>query len=152
MYIDCVTNSGKPYLRVAESYSVVVGGVRKNRKRTVRNIGPLSRHDDGRPDFLKRLKQSFKDGSPIIDGLSDLLDGEKPRKRITVEYDVEKPDDCVCNPKNIGYFILDGLYDALDALDAKADAIQKRMNLKISKGIGRNTEVCFYDVTKEICR
>ena len=41
MYIDCVTNSGKPYLRVVESYSVTVDGVRKNRKRTVRNIGPL---------------------------------------------------------------------------------------------------------------
>ena len=77
MYIDCVTNSGKPYLRVAESYSVVVDGVRKNRKRTVRNIGPLSRYDDGEPAFLKRLKRSFLDGSPMIDNLSDLATGER---------------------------------------------------------------------------
>ncbi len=66
MYIDQVVNSGKPYLRVAESYSVRVDGVRVNRKRTIRNIGPLSRFDDGKPDFLRRLKQSFKDGHPII--------------------------------------------------------------------------------------
>ncbi|MDI6706669.1 MAG: hypothetical protein QME73_10470, partial [Bacillota bacterium] len=54
MYIDCVKNSGKPYLRVAESYSIKENGIRKNRKRTIRNIGPLSRFDDGKPDFLKR--------------------------------------------------------------------------------------------------
>ena len=72
MYIDCVTNNGKPYLRVAESYSIKVDGVRKGRKRTIMNIGPLARFDDGRPDYLARLKKSFLDGLPIIDGLGHL--------------------------------------------------------------------------------
>ena len=211
MYIDCVTNSGKPYLRVAESYSVTVDGVRKNRKRTVRNIGPLSRYDDGKPDFLKRLKQSFLEGRPIINGLSDLLGGENCSREITIRFIRENKRDCICAPKNIGYFLLDALYDALgiydvlnlhksrskieydlngiakllifgrvlwpdsklgtfenrgkylfgvtpeatereiyralDCLDRKADAIQKRMNTKIRAAIGRNTEICFYDVT-----
>ncbi len=211
MYIDCVTNSGKPYLRVAESYSVNENGVRKNRKRTIRNIGPLSRFDDGKPDFLKRLKQSFIDGHPIINGLSDLTENKPACKRIIIEFDRDTADDCVANPKNAGYFLLDGLYDslgiydvlnlhkskskieydlnglakllvfgrtlspcskletwnsrnnyafdivssdqlieiyrALDVLNDKSEAIQKRMNLKIGKAIGRNTEVCFYDVT-----
>ena len=35
----------------------------------------------------------------------------------------------------------------LDHLHQKSEAIQKRMNLKIRQKIGRNTEVCFYDVT-----
>jgi transposase len=40
------------------------------------------------------------------------------------------------------------IYRALDCLNAMADAIQKRMNHKIAKGsIGRNMEVCYYDVT-----
>jgi transposase len=39
------------------------------------------------------------------------------------------------------------VYYALDALNEKAETIQKRMNLKIRESIGRNTEVCFYDVT-----
>lgn len=211
MYIDCVTNSGKPYLRVAESYSINENGVRKSRKRTIRNIGPLSRFDDGKPDFLKRLKRSFIDGHPIIDGLSDLIENKPACKRIVIEFDRDTADDCVAMPKNIGYFLLDGLYDslgiydvlnlhksrskieydlnglakllvfgrmlapaskhetwncrnnyafdivnsdqlievyrALDVLDDKSEAIQKRMNLKIGKTIGRNTEVCFYDVT-----
>lgn len=211
MYIDCVTNSGKPYLRVAESYSVVVDGVRKNRKRTIRNIGPLSRFDDGAPDFLARLKQSFKNGAPIIDGLSDLLqDGESPNYAV-IRFNRDSVQDCASAPRNIGYFLLDGLYDAmgiydvlnrrksdsrieydlnglvkllvfgrilspdskigtfeerdrylfgvtssespkelyraLDCLDKVSEAIQKRMNTKIQAAIGRNTEVCFYDVT-----
>ena len=69
MYIDCVKNSNNPYLRVAESYSVRENGKLKNRKRTIRNIGPLSKFDDGRPDFLQRLRQSFGDGNPIIPSL-----------------------------------------------------------------------------------
>lgn len=209
MYIDCVINSNKPYLRVAESYSVKEDGKLKNRKRTIRNIGPLARFDDGRPEFLERLRQSFKDGTPIIPGLDDLI--ESPPQKITLTFDQASENDCFSNPKVIGYFPLDSLYDALgiydvlnlhksraglpidlngiaklltfgrvlspdsklgtfedkekylfpvttteklsdvyaalDALNDKAEAIQKRMNLKIGQTIGRNTEICFYDVT-----
>lgn len=211
MYIDCVKNSGKPYLRVAESYSINVNGIRKNRKRTIRNIGPLSRFDDGKPNFLKRLRQSFKDGRPIIDGLSDLLENKPISRRVVIEFDKETETHCMSDSKNIGYFLLDSLYDklgiydvlnkhksmtkieydlngiakllvfgrvlcpdskvetfkgrkgyafgvtssdslievyrALDCLDEKAQSVQKRMNYKIANSIGRNTEVCFYDVT-----
>jgi transposase len=212
MYIDCVTNNGKPYLRVAESYSVTVEGVRKNRKRTVRNIGPLSRFDDGKPDYLERLRQSFKDGAPIIEGLDDIAAAESaPPHKITVVFDRNDDGSAFSNPKNLGYFLLDSLYDklgiydvltlqksrskaeydinglskllvfgrvlnpdsksatwqgkgyylfdvttseneyeiyrTLDVLDKKADSIQKRMNLKIKNGIGRDTDICSYDVT-----
>jgi len=211
MYIDCVKNSGKPYLRVAESYSVNENGIRKNRKRTIRNIGPLLRFDDGEPDYFDRLRQSFKEGKPIIGSLADLVEGKPIRRRVKVEYDLENEDDCFSNPKNIGYFLLDAFYDALgiydvlnkhksmtkieydlnglskllvfgrvldpdsklctfngrkgyvfdvtssdnlfevyrvlDALNGKADTIQTRMNHKIRNTIGRNTEICFYDVT-----
>jgi len=128
-----------------------------------------------------------------------------------VEYDLNNADNCFCNPKNIGYFLLDSLYDglgiydvlnkhksmtkieydlnglakllvfgralcpdskvetfrerdryafdvtssdslieayrALDCLNKKSEAILKRMNHKVANSIGRNTEVCFYDVT-----
>lgn len=39
------------------------------------------------------------------------------------------------------------IYRALDVLNEKADAIQMRMNHKIRQAIGRNTDICFYDVT-----
>lgn len=211
MHIDCVTNSGKPYLRVAESYSVQVNGVRKNRKRTIRNIGPLSRFDDGQPNFLARLKKSFLDGCPIIDGLADLLDKKAPSRKIVIEFDRDDESASMSCPKNIGYFLLDGLYDGLgiydvlnkhksqtkieydlnglakllvfgrilwpdskletyrgkdqyaftvtdsdnlietyrtlDVLHEKSEAIQTRMNYKVTQSIGRNTDICFYDVT-----
>lgn len=211
MFIELIKNNGTDYLRVMEGYRVNEGGASKSRRRVVRNIGPLSRYDDGNPDYLARLRQSFKDGHPIIASLSDLTEGKPIRKRIVIEYDLEKNEICYSNPKNAGYFILDALYDALgiydvlnkhksttkieydlnglakllvferllnpdsksktyqskdryafdlvssanrieiyralDCLHEKSEAIQKRMNHKIAGSIGRNTEICFYDVT-----
>lgn len=211
MFIELIKNNGTDYLRVMESYRVNEGGNSKCRRRLVRNIGPLSRFDDGKPDYLDRLRQSFRDGKPIIESLTDLAEGKPVRKRIKVEFDLENEDDCFSDPKNIGYFLLDAFYDALgiydvlnkyksmskieydlngitkllvfgrvlnpdskaetfnrrkeyvfditssdnlakvylalDVLNKKADAIQARMNYKIRSTIGRNTEVCFYDVT-----
>ncbi|WP_213997324.1 IS1634 family transposase [Tepidanaerobacter syntrophicus] len=211
MFIECFKNNGTNYLRVMEVYRTREAGTSKCRRRVVRNIGPLSRFDDGKPDYLERLRQSFKEGKPIIESLNDLVENKPIRKRVVVEYDIDNEDDCVCDPKNIGYFLLDGLYDALgiydvlnkhksqtkigydlnglakllvfgrilwpdskfetfegrdsylfdvtssdnlyeiyralDCLDEESEAIQKRMNTKISGYIGRNTEVCFYDVT-----
>jgi transposase len=211
MHIVCVKNHGIEYLEVQESYFIKIDGIPKNRKRILRNIGPLSKFDDGKPEFLPRLRQSFKDGKPIIDSLSDLVEINPDLKRITISFDLQNDADCTSHPKNIGYFLLDGLYDALgiydvlnkyksqtkleydlngltkllvfgrmlnpdskletfkekhryafditssnslieiyqtlDCLNATTDTIQKRMNYKISESIGRNTEVCFYDVT-----
>jgi transposase len=42
---------------------------------------------------------------------------------------------------------LSDVYRSLDCLDSVADAIQARINHKISSIIGRNAEVCYYDVT-----
>ena len=39
------------------------------------------------------------------------------------------------------------IYRALDVLHEKADAIQMRMHHKVKQSVGRNTDVCFYDVT-----
>ncbi len=117
MYIDQVVNSGKPYLRVAESYSERIDGVRVNRKRTIRNIEPLSRFDDGQPDFLHRLKKSFKDGCPIIPGLEDLALAEAPPSKLRIELDRLNESFAFSDPKNIGYFFLDAIYDALGIYD-----------------------------------
>jgi transposase len=211
MHIVCVKNHGIDYLQAQESYSVRINGVLKNRKRILRNIGPLAKFDDGKPDYLKRLRQSFKDGKPLIETLSDLTEIKQVIKHLNISFDLEDEGDCASNPKNIGYFLLDGLYDALgiydvlnnhksrtkieydlnglakllvfgrilnpdskletfnekhryifdvtssdslfeiyrtlDCLNITAGAIQKRMNHKIAGSIGRNTEICFYDVT-----
>ena len=72
MFIECYKNNGIPYLRLVRS-------VRRpsksdpqkitSYKHTELSIGPLSRFDDGKPDYVKRLKDSFKEGRPLIDSL-----------------------------------------------------------------------------------
>ncbi len=198
-------------MRVTEAFRVGDVAGSKCRRRVVRNIGPLSRFDDGEPDYLLRLRESFATGTPLIESLADLVTGKPLRKRLVVEYALEKAEHCYCNPKNIGYFLLDGLYDglgiydvlnkhksqtkieydlnglakllvfgrilwpdskletfrgkdqyafdvadsdnlieayrSLDVLHEKSEAIQTRMNHKVKQSVGRNTDICFYDVT-----
>ena len=211
MHIDLKNNNGIPYLSVGESYSVVENGIRKRRNRVVRNLGPLARFDDGKPDFLARLRKSFKEGSPIIGGLKELIGPETSEDKVVFTLYRSNDTDAFIDPKNVGYFLLDSLYDALgiyevlnvqksrskieydingltklllfgrvlnpaskcaswngkggyifpvtssdnlidvyrtlDVLDKKSESIQMRMNLKIANRIGRDTDICFYDVT-----
>jgi transposase len=211
MYIVCNNNNGTRYLQVHEYCTHIVDGESKRGARLVRSIGPLSRFDDGRPDFLVRLRQSFKDGTPIIDGLSDLLTPDSKSRKRRIEFDPCDDDDAFSEPKIIGHFFLDAMYDALgiydvlnkhksnsrieydlnglakllmfgralspdskcatweargeylfgvttshnvievyralDVLDELSEKIQRRMNTKIEKHIGRSKDICFYDVT-----
>jgi transposase len=211
LFIEKFINSGKPYLRVAGSYSIKVDGLLKNRKKIICNLGPLDRFDDGKPEFLMRLRESFRNGNPIIEGLEELIQTNTESEKVIIEFNKTDSSACLCAPKNIGYFILDSIYDqlgiydvlnlqksrskleydlngitrllvfgralspcskretyeqkgdylfnvtksenlihiyrTLDVLDEKSETIQKRMNLKIAGGIGRNTEICYYDVT-----
>jgi transposase len=117
MFIDCYPNNGKPYLRVVESYSVVIDGKRKTRKRTILGIGPLARYDDGKPDYLKRLRESFREGKPLIGSLSCLIADADKSEYITMRFNKSRDADAFSNPKNIGYFVLDGLYDMLGIYD-----------------------------------
>ena len=118
MFVECAKMKGRsPYLRVAETYNVTENGLMKIKKRIVLNIGPLPKFDDGQPDFIERLKKSFKDGSPIIKELEPLVSKNTTRDIVTVSFDRRDPKKCMSQPKNIGYFLLDALYDALGIYD-----------------------------------
>ena len=54
-------------------------------KNVLLNIGPLDRFDDGQPDYLERLRQSFRDGAPLIPELLPYV-GEKPAQNYTVTF------------------------------------------------------------------
>ena len=67
VYIEKNKNNGIDYLRLVKSQRIVNSkGIKTSTKSVVYNIGPLSRFDDGNPDYVERLKQSFKQGKPII--------------------------------------------------------------------------------------
>jgi hypothetical protein len=208
MRIACFKNNGIDYLQVQESYTKEKG---KQALRVIRNIGPLSRFDDGKPDYLKRLRASFKEGRPLIESLADLSAGQKAQDKLSIVFERTDDAQCFTDAKNIGYFILEalfedlGVYDvlskhksakgiecdlvntakmlvfgrvldpdsklatwqkrdrylfdvardvtldevyaSLDAIDTSSVAIQKRMDTKIKRAIGRDDTLCYYDVT-----
>ena len=110
MFLDCFKNTGKPYLRIVEGYyckredgSVTV------KRRTIKNLGPLSKFDDGLGEgLLLRLREKFKNNELVFDGYEN-IENSSPKK-ITLSF-CEK--DFILNPKNIGYCFLDNIYTKL---------------------------------------
>ena len=60
MYLDLYSKDGHRYIRISESVRVKKNGTRVTRKKVIKNIGPVSRYDDGKPNFEQRLRDSFK--------------------------------------------------------------------------------------------
>ena len=109
-HIECVKNNGVPYLRLAESrYD-------KNKKRqkkiVIKNLGPLSKFDDGKPDFLKRLREKFKNGEIDFDGIT-YQNKVLPRYSYEFDFDMNNPLSNSIVFKNIGYKFLESVYEDL---------------------------------------
>lgn len=104
-HIECVKNNGKPYLRLAESR--YVKDINKQKKFVIKNLGPLSKFDDGKPEFLKRLREKFKNGEIDFDGITYY--SNLPVKK-TFEID---GDNNYIELKNIGYLFLQSIYNSL---------------------------------------
>ena len=87
MFIEKCTNNGTAYLRLVESYRAPnANGVKVAKKKLILNIGPLSKFDDGKPDYIQRLKESFKNGSPIIEFLKPYCEKAHPLEHYKLEY------------------------------------------------------------------
>ena len=67
MFVEKVKNNGTDYLRLVEGVRITnKDGYKTTHKKVILNIGPLKRFDDGQPDYVERLKKSFKAGNPLI--------------------------------------------------------------------------------------
>ena len=112
MFIECFTNNGKPYLRLARSVRITKPDGRKvSQKQPVLNLGPLDRFDDGQPDYVGRLKKSFKDGNPLIPALLPYV-GEKSPQKYTIAFE-EGDEACLGSPKCFAPCIFDPVFSAL---------------------------------------
>ena len=112
MHIEVANNNGTKYLRLAHCRrGTNRKGVRTIVKQIVLNIGPLSRFDDGKPDYLGRLRASFRDGRPLIDALKPYV-GDAPKAKTTVTF-VEGDATCIGSPKRLADVILDPVFEAL---------------------------------------
>ena len=113
MYVECFKNNGIDYLRLVQSNRVTNSkGIKTARKKVVYNIGPLSKFDDGKPDFIERLKKSFKSGNPIISSLEKYCDNACPQ--IVHKFSItEGSPDCFGNPKIFSNILLERILEEI---------------------------------------
>ena len=93
MFVECFINNGKPYLRLVQSVRVTKDDGRKiSQKQVIHNLGPLDRYDDGQPDYVARLKKSFKAGDPLIPALLPYCGAERPKEKYRFVINEGSPD------------------------------------------------------------
>ena len=108
-HIECVKNNGKPYLRLAESR--YVKDIGRQKKFVLKNLGPLSKFDDGKPDFLKRFREKFKNGEIDFDGITYY--SNLPTKKV---FEIDNEMNYI-ELKNIGFLFLQSIYNSLGIYD-----------------------------------
>ena len=112
MHIELFTVRNRPYLRLVESRRRMSrNGKPISGKRLVLSLGPLAKHDDGKPDYLDRLRQSFREGSPLIEALGPYV-GDAPREEWDIKFR-EGDDSCDGEPKRLAACVLDPVFSAL---------------------------------------
>ncbi|MGN0353417.1 MAG: hypothetical protein ACI4ES_17390, partial [Roseburia sp.] len=76
------------------------------------NIGPLARFDDGLPDYVNRLKKSFKAGQPLIPALLPYCGTEAPTE--TYQFSIkEGSPDCFGHPRLFSHLLLEKILEEL---------------------------------------
>lgn len=115
MFLDIFSNNGSKYIRISESIRVIDPNTGKSvpKKKTIKNIGPVSKFDDGKPDFIARLKASYAAGNPIIDELRPYLNTEVPEEVYNIRI-CEGTDDCIAHPRLISNLLFEKLLEELD--------------------------------------
>ena len=108
MYLDCFKNYNKPYLRIVHNIYHNENGKVKQKRVTLKNLGPLSNYDDGKPDLLIRLREQFKKGKLVDLSEFDLKEIQDQKDTIPLSKINLK-----LNPKNIGYLFLNQIYNEL---------------------------------------
>lgn len=113
MFVEVFNNNGIKYLRLVEGIRIINDkGKPSVRKKVLLNIGPLSRFDDGKPDYVKRLKESFKNGKPLIDSLLPFVDKNSLKEEYNIFLSEGNPD-CIGHPKLYSHSLLERILEEL---------------------------------------
>lgn len=117
MYIDIFKNNGIDYIRLRESYRTkTADGKVAIRKKTICNIGPLSKFDDNKPEYLERLRKSFRLGNPLIPELEKYTGKSSPLEKYMIRIQEGDPS-CVGHPRLYTHVFLNKLFDELGLED-----------------------------------
>jgi len=113
MYIGVFKNNGKDYVRLLNSNRVKNRkGQKTVKKEVICNIGSLDNFDDGQPNYLERLRQSFRAGNPLIPALLPYCAKEAPRTKYKFVFDEGNPD-CIGEPKLYCHKFLERILEEL---------------------------------------
>jgi hypothetical protein len=113
LFIDLNRNNGKPYLRLVNAVRVTnKDGYKVSQKKVVLNIGPLARFDDGQPNFLERLRRSFKAGMPLIPSLEPYCTKQTPLEEYHFHYTEGDPA-CIGHPKIFSHMLIERVLEEL---------------------------------------
>ena len=114
MFLDIFNNNEKMYIRISESYRVYSEEKKKfvNRKRTIKNIGPVSKYDDGKENFIERLRASFNAGTPLIKELEPYVSKDIKKEIYNIQIH-EGTEECIGHPKLFSNLLLDKLMEEI---------------------------------------
>lgn len=113
MYIECFKNNGKNYLRLVENKRITnSNGIKTSTKKVVYNIGPLYKFDDGLPNYVERLKNSYKAGNPIIPELLPYCKENCLKKVYRFSLNEGSPD-CFGHPKIFSLILFEKIIEEL---------------------------------------
>jgi len=113
MFIDVFKNNGIDYLRLAQSYRAKNNDGKTTTRRTVLlNIGPLDKFDDRQPDYVGRLRRSFKAGQPLIAELEPFCSKEVPREKYSFSFE-EGDTFCFGTPKIFSHLLIERILEEL---------------------------------------
>lgn len=115
MFLEIASNNGTKYIRVCESVRITDPETGKSlpKKKTIKNIGPVTKFDDGAPNFIERLKASYASGNPILDELKPYVNRKQPQEIYNIRL-CEGTDDCVAHPRLISNLLLEKILEELD--------------------------------------
>ncbi|MDR0697270.1 MAG: hypothetical protein LBF68_07065 [Christensenellaceae bacterium] len=114
MYIEVLDPKKNPRLRLTDSKRIKgKSGKISTHKFVVLYLGLLSKYDDGEPDYLERLRESFKAGRPLIPALEPYCTID-PDYGINFNYMFDYGDPiCLSKNKHCSNILLDCILDEL---------------------------------------
>jgi len=111
VHIEKYKTNGKYYLRLVENKRVEKDGQSVNRKKLVLSLGRYDQYDDGQPDYMERLRESFRVGNPLIPALQGYVE-YAPRQIIHIPFEAGSSY-CIAKPKRFAPCLLDAIFAGL---------------------------------------
>lgn len=127
MFIQAFVVQGKQYIRLAEAVRVKnKQGKKQSRIKIILNLGCIEKYDDGKPNYLERLRQSFKEGNPMIEILKKYTQKEAEKYEIVFK---EGESNCIGETKKGCQILIEKLIEEI-GIDRLFATMKKERKIK----------------------